>query len=238
MKALTWHGKGDIRCESVPDPKIEHPRDAIIKVTACAICGSDLHLFDGVIPDDGERRRPRPRDHGRGRRGRLREQEAEGRRPRRRALHDRLRRMLLLQARLLLGLRALQSRTQRWPRSCGAIRRPGCSAIRICSAAIAGGQAEYLRVPYADVGPIKVPDGLTDEQVLFLSDIFPTGYMAAEFCNIQARRHDRDLGLRPGRPVRDPQRLPARRRAGHRDRYGAGAAGARARRPAPRRSIS
>src|SRR3954463_15652745 len=50
MKALTWHGKGDIRCESVPDPRIEHPRDAIIKVTACAICGSDLHIYDGVIP--------------------------------------------------------------------------------------------------------------------------------------------------------------------------------------------
>jgi threonine dehydrogenase-like Zn-dependent dehydrogenase len=50
MKALTWHGKGDMRCESVPDPKIEHPRDAIIKVTACAICGSDLHIYDGVIP--------------------------------------------------------------------------------------------------------------------------------------------------------------------------------------------
>jgi threonine dehydrogenase-like Zn-dependent dehydrogenase len=51
MKALTWHGKGDMRCESVPDPRIEHPRDAIIKVTACAICGSDLHIFDGVIPE-------------------------------------------------------------------------------------------------------------------------------------------------------------------------------------------
>lgn len=50
MKALTWHGKSDMRCESVPDPRIEHPRDAIIKVTACAICGSDLHIFDGVIP--------------------------------------------------------------------------------------------------------------------------------------------------------------------------------------------
>ena len=85
----------------------------------------------------------------------------EGRRPRRRALHDRLRRMLLLQARLLLRLRTVQSRTRRRPRSCGGTRRPGCSAIRICSAAIAGGQAEYLRVPYADVGPIKVPDGLT-----------------------------------------------------------------------------
>jgi threonine dehydrogenase-like Zn-dependent dehydrogenase len=51
MKAPTWHGKGDVRCESVPDPAIEHPRDAIIKVTACAICGSDLHLFDGFMPE-------------------------------------------------------------------------------------------------------------------------------------------------------------------------------------------
>ena len=60
MKALTWHGKGDIRCESRAGPKIQHPRDAIIKVTACAICGSDLHLFDGVMPIDEEGRRARP----------------------------------------------------------------------------------------------------------------------------------------------------------------------------------
>jgi threonine dehydrogenase-like Zn-dependent dehydrogenase len=59
MRALTWHGKNDIRCDTVPDPKIEHGRDAIIKVTACAICGSDLHLFDGVMPFDGKGRRPR-----------------------------------------------------------------------------------------------------------------------------------------------------------------------------------
>ena len=90
----------------------------------------------------------------------------------------------------------------------------------------AGGQAEYLRVPYADVGPIKVPDGLTDEQVLFLSDIFPTGYMARRVLQHPARRHDRRLGLRPGRAVRHPQRVPAGRRAGHRDRHRAGAAGA------------
>ena len=185
MKALTWHGKGDMRCESVPDPKIEHPRDAIIKVTACAICGSDLHILRRRDPQHAARRRARARDDGRGGRGRAREQQAEGRRPCRRAVHHRLRRMLLLQARLFLGLRALQSRTQRRRRSCGAIRPPACSATRICSAAIAGGQAEYLRVPFADVGPIKVPDSLSDEQVLFLSDIFPTGYMAAEFCDIQ-----------------------------------------------------
>ena len=80
----------------------------------------------------------------------------------------------------------------------------------------AGGQAEYARVPFADVGPIKVPDGLTDEQVLFLSDIFPTGYMAAEMCNIQPGDIDRRVGLRPGRAVRDQERVPARRGARHR----------------------
>ena len=72
VKALAWHGKGDIRCEEVPDPEIEHPRDAIVKVTACAICGSDLHIYGGFIPDDEEGRHPRPRIHGRGRRGRAR----------------------------------------------------------------------------------------------------------------------------------------------------------------------
>ena len=84
-----------------------------------------------------------------------------------------------------LRLRALQSRQQEGGEAVGPFPGRACSATRICSAAIAGGQAEYLRVPYADVGPIKVPDGLSDEQVLFLSDIFPTGYMAAEFCNLK-----------------------------------------------------
>ena len=82
----------------------------------------------------------------------------------------------------------------------------------------AGGQAEYARVPFADVGPLKVPDGLDDEQVLFLSDIFPTGYMARRDLQHPAGRHDRGLGLRPGRTVRDQERLSARRRAGDRDR--------------------
>ena len=82
----------------------------------------------------------------------------------------------------------------------------------------AGGQAEYARVPFADVGPIKIADGLTDEQVLFLSDIFPTGYMAAEKLQHPARRHHCRVGLRSGRPVRHQERLHARRRAGHRHR--------------------
>ena len=99
----------------------------------------------------------------------------------------------------------------------------------------AGGQAEYARVPFADVGPIKVPEGMPDEQVLFLSDIFPTGYMARGEVRHPARRHHRGLGLRAGRPVRHQERLPAGRRA--RDRastaFRTGCAW-RARRPAPR----
>ena len=82
----------------------------------------------------------------------------------------------------------------------------------------AGGQAEYARVPFADVGPIKIPDGFTDEQVLFLSDIFPTGYMARGDLQYPARRHDGGLGLRAGGPVRDQERFPARSGACHRDR--------------------
>jgi len=73
----------------------------------------------------------------------------------------------------------------RWPKNSGATRLRACSAISHMLGGYAGGQAEYLRVPYADVGPIKVPQGLSDEQVLFLSDIFPTGFMAADFCNLK-----------------------------------------------------
>ena len=90
----------------------------------------------------------------------------------------------------------------------------------------AGGQAQYVRVPFADVGPLKVPDALSDEQVLFLSDIFPTGYMAAENCDIQPGDTIAVWGCGPVGPDGDPQRLPARRRACHRDRRRAGAVAA------------
>ena len=89
----------------------------------------------------------------------------------------------------------------------------------------AGGQAEYVRVPFADVGPVVVPESLTDEQVLFLTDIFPTGYQAAENCGIKPGDTVADLGLRPGRPVCDPECLHARRRAGDCDGPYPGAAG-------------
>ena len=184
MKALTYHGKGDIRCESVPDPKIEDPRDAIIKVTACAICGSDLHIYDGVIPQmhSGD-------VLGHETMGEVVEvgssiKKPKGRRPRRRALHHLLRRMLLLSARLLFRLRALQSGLSK-SRKLWGHSPAGLFGYSHLLGGYRGGQAEYLRVPYADVGPIKVPDTLDDEQVLFLSDIFPTGYMAAEFCDIK-----------------------------------------------------
>ena len=97
-----------------------------------------------------------------------------------------------------------------------------------------GGQAEYVRVPFSDVGPIVIPDGLDDDQVLFLSDILPTGWMAAENADIEPGRHGRGLGLRPGRPVRHPERASDGGRAGHRHRPLSRPAGARARRLAPR----
>ena len=183
MKALTWHGKNDIRCDTVPDPKIEHGRDAIIKVTACAICGSDLHLFDGVMPtmEKGD-------VLGHETMGEVVEVGSENKK-------------------LKVGDRVVVPFTI----SCGECFFckkgffPAANApipITRCRKALgaltggpvwllsllggfAGGQAEYLRVPYADVGPIKVPQGLSDEQVLFLSDIFPTGFMAADFCNLK-----------------------------------------------------
>ena len=184
MKALTWHGKSDIRCESVPDPKIEQPRDAIIKVTACAICGSDLHIYDGVIPS-------------------MKSGDVVG--------HEAMGEVVEVgpgNKKLKVGDRVVVPFTI----SCGECffcQRgyfSGCErsnpnaemAAKLWGHSPAGlfgyshllggfpgGQAEYLRVPYADVGPIKVPEGLTDEQVLFLSDIFPTGYMGAEFCEIK-----------------------------------------------------
>ena len=184
MKALAWHGKGDIRCDSVPDPRIEDPRDAIIKVTACAICGSDLHIYDGVIPS---------MKHGdvlgHETMGEVVEVGAGNRALK---VGDRV----VVPFTIACGecffcKRGFYSGCERsnpdhekaeklWGHS-----PAGLFGYSHLLGGYAGGQAEYLRVPFADAGPIKVPDGLSDDQVLFLSDIFPTGYMAAEFCNIQ-----------------------------------------------------
>ncbi len=185
MKAVCCYGKEDIRVERVPDPQILNPRDAIVKVTSTAICGSDLHLYDGYIPTMqrgdilGHEFMGEVVEVGRGQRS------AEGRRPRRRAVHHRLRPLLLLQASSCGRCATTRTRTPGWPRSSAGYSGSGLFGYSHMYGGYAGGQAEYARVPFADVGPIKVPDSLPDEQVLFLSDIFPTGYMAAENCDIQ-----------------------------------------------------
>ena len=186
MKAVCWHGANDMRVETVPDPKILNPQDALIKITSTAICGSDLHIYDGFIPT-------------------MQPGDIVG--------HEFMGEVVEVGTavqKLKKGDRVVVP----FPISCGRCffcqndlwslcdnSNPGPNAAMVealygySPAAIygyshlfggyAGGQAEYARVPFADVGPIKIPDGLTDDQVLFLSDILPTGYMAAENCNIQ-----------------------------------------------------
>ena len=184
MRALTWHGTGDIRCETVPDPAIQDGRDAIIKVTACAICGSDLHLMGGFVPT-----MERGDILGHETMGEVVEVGADNTRLK---VGDRV----VVPFTICCG-ECRQCRWGNW--SCCERTNPngkmqatqfgyplaGLFGYSHVTGGFAGGQAEYLRVPYADVGPLKVPAGLTDEQVLFLSDIFPTAYMAAENCNIQ-----------------------------------------------------
>lgn len=184
MKALTWHGKGDIRYNTVPDPTIEDGRDAIIKVTACAICGSDLHIYDGVIPEM----------HGGDVLGHetMGEVVEVGKDNKTLKVGDRV----VIPFTIACGecffcKRGYYSACERTnPDHKKASKLWGNSPAGLFGyshllGGYSGGQAEYLRVPYADVGHIKVPDNLSDEQALFLSDIFPTGYMAADFCNIQ-----------------------------------------------------
>lgn len=185
MKALTWHGKHDIRCESVPDPEIQHGRDAIIKVTACAICGSDLHLYDGIMP---EMRSGDIMGHET-----MGEVVEVGRDNTKLKVGDRVVVPFTISCgECFFCQRGFYSGCERSNPDRSKVTKlwgnspAGLFGYSHLLGGYSGGQAEYLRVPYADVGPIKVPEGLTDEQVLFLSDIFPTGYMAAEFCNIQA----------------------------------------------------
>jgi threonine dehydrogenase-like Zn-dependent dehydrogenase len=184
VKALTWHGKSDLRCESVPDPEIEHPRDAIIKVTACAICGSDLHIFNGVIPQmkDGD-------VLGHETMGEVIEIGAENKKLKK---GDRVvvpftiacGECFFCRNGYFSGCERTNPDHEKAAKLWG--NSPaGLFGYSHLLGGYAGGQAEYLRVPYADVGPLKVPEGMSDEQVLFLSDIFPTGYMGAEFCDLK-----------------------------------------------------
>jgi len=184
MKAVCWNGVKNIAVETVPDPKILNPRDAIVKITSTAICGSDLHLYDGYIPTM--------------QRGDILGHEFMGE--------------VVEVGRGVKNLAKGDRVVVPFQISCGHCNPCGRKQFSLCdnsnpnaymqeaayggsSAALfgyshmyggyAGGQAEYVRVPFADVGPLKIPDGMPDDQVLFLTDIFPTGYMAADNCEIK-----------------------------------------------------
>ena len=185
MKAVCWMGKEKMSVENVPDPQILNPRDAIVRITRTAICGSDLHLYGGFIPT-------------------MEQGDIVG--------HEFMGEVVevgpgISKDKLKVGDKVVVPFTiacgkcffcelQLW--SCCDNSNPnywiaeklmgsspsGLFGYSHMTGGYAGGQAQYARVPFADVGPIKVPDGIPDEKLLFLSDIFPTGYMGAENCNI------------------------------------------------------
>ena len=186
MRALTWHGKHDVRVDTVPDPKIVNPRDAIIKITSTAICGSDLHLYDHTIPT-------------------MKAGDVLG--------HEFMGEVVEVgpgNTRLKVGQRVVvpfviacgqcyfcrqqqfaacdnsnPAETADMSEFLYGYPMTGAFGYSHLTGGYAGGQAEYVRVPYSDVGPIVVPDGIEDEKVLFLSDILPTGGMAADNCEIK-----------------------------------------------------
>ena len=184
MKALVWNGKHDVSVQNVPEPTIQHPRDAIVKITSTAICGSDLHLYDGLVQT-------------------MESGDILG--------HEFMGEIVALGAEvtnLKIGDRVVVPFTI----SCGQCLFCQQTLFGLCDESnpngelteklygapaggiygyshmyggFAGGQAQYARVPYADVGPIKIPESLSDEQVLFMTDVYPTGYMAVENCGIK-----------------------------------------------------
>jgi threonine dehydrogenase-like Zn-dependent dehydrogenase len=185
MKATVWSGRNKVQVENVPDPKILNARDAIVKISSTAICGSDLHLYDGYIPTM--------------RKGDILGHEFMGE--------------IVETGRDVSNLKVGDRVVVPFPIACGACNACARGLFSLCensnpnawmaekmfgdttagiygyshlTGGFAGGQAEYARVPFADVGPIKIESGLEDEQVLFLSDIFPTGWMGAEMCEIKA----------------------------------------------------
>jgi threonine dehydrogenase-like Zn-dependent dehydrogenase len=184
MKATCWDGRNSVKVEEVPDPKILNERDAIVKITSTAICGSDLHLYDGYVPT-------------------MKRGDVLG--------HEFMGEVVELGkgvGNLKVGDRVVVP----FPIACGACNACAAELFSLCensnpnarlaekmwgfptagifgyshlTGGFAGGQAEYARVPFADVGPMKIENGLTDDQVLFLTDVFPTGYMGAEYCDIE-----------------------------------------------------
>jgi len=184
MKALCWHGKGDVRVDTVDFPQIINPTDAIVKITATAICGSDLHLYDGYMPtmERGDILGHEP----------MGEVVEVGSSVKNLKVGDRVVVPFVIACGECYfcqkGLFSLCDNTN--PNAEMAQLAMGHSPAGLFGfshllGGYAGGQAEYLRVPFADIGPIKITSDLSDEQVLFLSDIFPTGYMAAENAEIE-----------------------------------------------------
>jgi threonine dehydrogenase-like Zn-dependent dehydrogenase len=185
MRANVWSGRNTVQVENVPDPKILMDQDAIVRITSTAICGSDLHLYDGYIPTM--------------KRGDILGHEFMGE--------------VVETGKGVTNLTKGDRVVVPFPIACGRCSNCRNQLYSVCensnpnagmaekmfghptggiygyshlTGGYAGGQAEYARVPFANIGPIKIEnDGLTDEQVLFLSDIFPTGYMGAEFCDIK-----------------------------------------------------
>ena len=186
MRALTWHGKHDVRVDTVPDPEIVNPRDAIIKITSTAICGSDLHLYDHTIPT-------------------MKAGDVLG--------HEFMGEVVEVGSgnkKLKVGQRVVvpfviacgqcffckqqqfaacdnsnPAETADMSEFLYGYPMTGAFGYSHLTGGYAGGQAEYVRVPYSDVGPIVIPDGIEDDKVLFLSDILPTGWMAAVNCEIK-----------------------------------------------------
>ena len=185
MKANCWMGKQKVQVEDVPDPSILMASDAIVRITSTAICGSDLHLFNGLMPS-------------------MEKGDVLG--------HEFMGEVVEV-GRHVTNLKVGDRVVVPFPIACGRCTQCRRTNFSLCEnsnpnaglaekvfghspagvfgyshllGGFAGGQAEYARVPFADVGPIKVPAALTDEQVLFLSDIFPTGYMGAEMCDLEA----------------------------------------------------
>ncbi|HEX8360991.1 MAG TPA: zinc-dependent alcohol dehydrogenase [Longimicrobium sp.] len=183
MKALTWHGRSDVRCDNVPDPTIVDPTDAIVRITSTAICGSDLHLYDGFLP------LMKPGDIlGHEPMGIVEEVGPEVKRLKR---GDRVVIPFTISCgscwfcqNTLYSLCDTSNRNPELAKTMMGHATAGLFGYSHLTGGFAGGQAQYLRVPFADVGPIRIDSDLRDEQVLFLSDIFPTGWMAAENAEI------------------------------------------------------
>jgi threonine dehydrogenase-like Zn-dependent dehydrogenase len=184
LRALCWHGTNDIRCDHVPDPEIEAPRDAIVKVTSTAICGSDLHLYDGLMPgmESGD-------IMGHEFMGEVVEVGPENRKLK---IGDRVVVPFTIACgecdQCRRGYFSVCERSNRNKETADKVfghTTAGLFGYTHLTGGYPGGQAEYVRVPYADVAPVKIQNGLTDEQVLFLSDIFPTGWQAVVQCDIE-----------------------------------------------------